>query len=516
MVIDGLRGSLEKPEQRSTARLEAHDDLDARQAGEVSTAVSSTSEAASQPRGGSGGGGGAHDLVVVANRLPVRRGSDGGWSMSPGGLVSAVKPVMERRPGAWIGWSGEVDDHLGAFEHEGITLRPVSLTQDDIDDFYEGFSNGTLWPLYHGGIQPANIHRHWWDAYRRVNERFAKAAIETVGPGGTVWVHDYHLQLVPALVREARPDVSIAFFLHTPFPPTELLLRLPWREELAKGLMGADIIGLQTKIDTRHVLALCRRVLGLPEVTLAESHVDVVWEGRAVRIGAYPIAIDTEQVQALAADTATQEAAVALRASLGNPRWVILGVDRLDYTKGIDARLRALAELLEEGRLHADDVALVQVATPSRKDVIGYSEMRVEVERLSGAINGDFASVGHPVVHYLHQSFSFEELMVMYLAADVMLVTPYRDGMNLVAKEYVAARLDGTGTILLSEFAGTAEEFVEALTCNPFDIDGMKNAIMHALGMPVAEQTNILNALQARLQASSVHDWARNFLGELD
>ena len=457
-----------------------------------------------------------HGFVVAANRLPVRKVDDGGWALSPGGLVTALTPVMKARESAWIGWSGDIDDALPPFRHDDVTLHPVNLSQREHDNYYEGFSNGTIWPLYHSGALSTQYHRHWWDAYRRVNERFARQAIISTAEGGTLWVHDYHLQLVPEMVRNARPDLKIGFFLHTPFPPGELFHRLPWRENIARGLMGADIIGFQTPDDARHFLNVCRRVLDMPAVLIDEPSVTMPWNGRDVTIGSFPISVDVDAVEALATDPSVVAAAEQLRIDVGSPRKLLLGVDRLDYTKGIDVRLRALKELLESGEVAADDVAFIQVATPSRDDVRGYSDMREQIERLVSEINGNFARMGHPVVQYLHQSFGFEDLMAMYRAADVMLVTPYRDGMNLVAKEFVASKIDDQGSLILSEFAGTAQEFTEARLCNPFDLDGVKNVLRQALQSPPEEQARRMSAMRATLKANTVHDWAGRFLKELD
>ncbi|MCP3936451.1 MAG: trehalose-6-phosphate synthase [Actinomycetia bacterium] len=455
-----------------------------------------------------------HEFVIAANRLPVRQ-TDDGWVLSPGGLVTALIPVMKNRSSSWIGWSGEPGVELAPFEHDGLDLDPVTLDQDDFDDYYEGFSNGTIWPLYHSGALSTQYHRHWWEAYRRVNRRFAERAMATTAENGTLWVHDYHLQLVPQLVRDGRPDLRTGFFLHTPFPPAELFQRLPWREQIARGLLGADIVGFQTPDDAQDFLSVCRRMLDTPGTFLDDGQATLEWEGREVTVGAFPISIDMHEIERKAVDPETIAAAADLWVQVGSPKTLLLGVDRLDYTKGIDVRLRALHELLIDGAVDAADVAFIQVATPSRDDVRGYAETRDQVERLVSEINGDFASMGVPVVHYLHQSFSFDELLTMYVAADVMLVTPFRDGMNLVAKEFVAAKLSGRGTLVLSEFAGTAQELTDAFLCNPFDLDGVKRVLLAAMNAPVEEQERRMRAMRERLTNHTVHDWAGKFLREL-
>lgn len=459
-----------------------------------------------------------HDLVIAANRLPVRRQvrDRQQWELAPGGLVTALAPVMRSGGGAWIGWTGEVDDRPDPFVHDGISLQPVGLSSREHDEYYEGLSNGTIWPLYHSGIHPAHIDRAWWRTYETVNQRFADAIVEAAAPDAVVWIHDYHLQLVPAMVRSRRDDVRIGFFLHTPFPPSELFLRLPWRARIAAGMLGADVIGFQTPADARHFAASVHRVLDV-EATSQDDGEDgtrnaVRWQGRTVRFGAHPISIDTDAVETLADSQEVRRRAVALRRRIGSPKTVLLGVDRLDYTKGIDARLEAYLELLREGALDPEQVVFIQIATPSRASVLGYRDMRDRIERLVGEINGEFGTLGRTPVHYLRRNHSFEELVAYYRLADVMVVTPYRDGMNLVAKEYVASRTENTGVLLLSEFAGTAAEFRQAVMCNPFDVDGLKTALCDAINMGPDEQKQRMAPMRRRLHEHTVDDWADIFL----
>ena len=461
-----------------------------------------------------------HDVVIAANRLPVRLDGEGGWALSPGGLVTAMTAVMEGRDAVWIGWdgglAGEDEEDAPPARFGDMALRAVSLSETDYGDYYEGFSNGTLWPLYHNGLLSTRFRRSWWAAYRRVNEQFANAAIEATAPDGTLWIHDYHLQLVPAFVRAARPDIRIGLFLHTPFPPSQLLMRLPWREEITDGLLATDVIGFQTPTDARNFLALAHRMGRTDETMPVDPVTEIKVEGRRVAVGSFPISVDVDRIDRLVRDPATIAAAEAFRAELGSPKHLLLGVDRLDYTKGIDARLKAFRELLRDGAIDPDDVAFVQVATPSRDDVRGYSSTRTEIEQLVGAINGDFAQLGKPVLHYLHQNLPFEKLVELFVAADVMLVTPFEDGMNLVAKEYIACRTDGTGVLVLSEFAGTAVELHQALLCNPFDTAGTKRVIETALHLPVEEQRQRVRAMRAHLWSNTVHDWAEGFFRHLD
>ncbi|MFN3216237.1 MAG: trehalose-6-phosphate synthase [Acidimicrobiales bacterium] len=458
-----------------------------------------------------------HDLVIAANRLPVRRQARNPelWELAPGGLVTALAPVMRTGGGAWIGWTGEVDDQPAPFVHEGISLHPVSISAREHDEYYEGLSNGTIWPLYHSGIHPAHIDRQWWRAYEAVNRRFAETIVEVAAPAAVVWIHDYHLQLVPAMVRARREDVRIGFFLHTPFPPSELFLRLPWRAQIAAGMLGADVIGFQTPADARHFASSIHRVLDIEstdEDGEEGTRNEVRWQDRTVRFGAHPISIDTAAVEALSDSEEVRRRSQALRRRIGSPETVLLGVDRLDYTKGIDARLEAYLELLREGALDPEQVVFIQIATPSRPSVLGYRDMRDRIERLVGEINGEFGSLGRTPVHYLRRNHSFEELVAYYRLADVMVVTPYRDGMNLVAKEYVASRTDDTGVLLLSEFAGTAAEFHQAILCNPFDVDGLKTALCAAIDMGLEEQKQRMAPMRQRLHDHTVDDWADIFL----
>jgi trehalose 6-phosphate synthase len=320
-------------------------------------------------------------------------------------------------------------------------------------------------------------------------------------------VHDYHLQLVPALLRARRPDLRIGFFLHIPFPPQELFLRLPLREEILRGLLAADVVGLQRVVAAENVAAVARRLLGATGAP-PEVHLD----DRIVHVSAHPISIDVGEIDEIARRPETTQRAALLRARLGHPDKVVLGVDRLDYTKGIDARLQAFRRYLTEEVEDRRSVVMVQVAVPSRGGVEGYDDERRRVEQLVGAINGEFSSLGYPVVHYLHQSFELEELVSLYRAADVMLVTPLRDGMNLVAKEFAAARVDDTGVLVLSEFAGAADELIEAVSVNPHDIDQLTRNLSAALSMPDDEASTRMQAIRKTIAHHDVFAWADGFL----
>lgn len=514
------------------------------------------------------------DFLIVSNRLPVEAGPAGGpvqWKASPGGLVSALQPVVTKNGGAWVGWAGEpaeeadllavrretedvggrtwpgprepgrwwedtgqfslvpqpspiqegpvspVHEDLRAIGSSGPYAIPVALSAAEVASYYEGFCNATIWPLYHDVIAPPVYSRRWWHSYVEVNRRFADTVAAHAALGATVWVHDYQLQLCPAMLRELRPDLRIGFFNHIPFPPYDLFAQLPWRREVIEGLLGADLIGFQTADGADNFLRACRRLTGHhAQGSLIQVKRDDGVGVRMVRAGAFPISVDAAELSALAQRPEVRRRAREIREEVGNPKCLLFGVDRLDYTKGILHRLRAYGELLKEGKLGPPDAVLIQVASPSRGEVEEYQRLRDELERAVGSMNGDFSPVGHPAVHYLHQSFPKEEMAALYLAADVALVTPLRDGMNLVAKEYVACRYDGGGRLVLSEFTGAASELTGAFMVNPHDIDSLKAQIMAAVGAPEQEAARRMRRMRKRIFDHDVHRWAAEFLGALE
>jgi trehalose 6-phosphate synthase len=472
---------------------------------------------------------GDSEFVVVANRLPIdmERLPDGTttWKRSPGGLVTAMEPLLRRRRGAWIGWPGVADednDVCAALEPivaDDLMLYPVRLTAVDVAEYYEGFSNAMLWPLYHDVIVKPIYHREWWDRYVEVNRRFAEVTARAAGNGATVWVQDYQLQLVPKMLRMLRPDLTIGFFLHIPFPPVELFMQMPWRTEITEGLLGADLVGFHLPGGAQNFLELARRLIGANtsralvgvRARFGEVHVGL----RTVKVGAFPISIDSAALDRKARKRDVRRRAREIRAELGDPRKVLLGVDRLDYTKGIEVRLKAFAELVDEGRVNRDDTVLVQLATPSRERVESYRVLRDDIERQVGRMNGEFGEVGHPIVQYLHRPVARDDLIAFFVAADVMLVTPLRDGMNLVAKEYVACRSDLGGALVLSEFTGAAAELRQAYLVNPYDLEGVKHAIEAALNQEPEEGRRRMRSLRRQVLAHDVDRWARSFLDAL-
>lgn len=450
-------------------------------------------------------------LVVAANRLPVRWDPEEKlWTTSPGGLVSALAPILRERGGVWVGWNGTAGGEAERFEAEGIENQTVPLDATDVDDHYHGFCNATIWPLYHDAIRPPEFHRHWWRRHQEVNRRFAEGVLEVSDGKGLVWVHDYQLQLVPAMVRDQQPDSRIGFFLHIPFPPPEIFERLPWRRLILEGLLGADYLAFQTRRAALNFAASAREFAGARGPAGA-----LRYDGREIRAEPVPIAIDTAHYAGAAAEVEVQQLGAALRRDLGDPETIILGVDRLDYTKGIDLRLRVLETFFDEHPDLEGKVSLVQISVPSRQDVEEYQEIRRQVEELVGRVNGRFGQAGWLPVHYVYRSVPFEELIGAYSTADVMLVTPLRDGMNLVAKEYVATRLDDSGVLILSEFAGAAEQLEEALLVNPYDLDALAATIHRAVVMEEDEKRRRMRRLRRKVTRWDVHRWARHCLDSL-
>ncbi len=460
-------------------------------------------------------------LVIVSNRLPVtvRPGLDGGEpqvARSPGGLATGLAGPHQESAGLWIGWPGDTSaltpEHRERVRQqlEADRLVPVDLTAEEVSGYYEGFSNRVLWPLFHYLLDYIPVEAMQWELYRRVNARFADAVAERAQPDDTIWVQDYQLCLVPALLRERLPSARIGFFLHIPFPSSEVVQALPWRDELLRGLLGADLVGFHTSLYARQFAGALRRLLGL--VVQGDR---ALYQGRAVRLGAYPMGIDAEGFAREAQRPEVVARAEEIRREAGGAR-LLLGIDRLDYTKGIRRRLLALDRLLERTPELRGRVTLVQIAVPSRTAIAEYEEFRQDVDEVVGRVNGAHGTTSWSPVRYLYRSFPRSELAAFYRAADVMLVTPLRDGMNLVAKEFVASRPDERGVLLLSELCGAAAELTDAVLVNPYDVDGTSEAILRALSMPESEQRERMRALRERVLAWDVHRWVRTFLQDLE
>ncbi len=458
-------------------------------------------------------------ILIVSNRLPVTIKSDRGEpaiANSAGGLATGLRSVHQSSDSLWIGWPGDVS-HFDSTQRERIDhnlleqrLVPVHLTQAEIARHYEGFSNGVLWPLFH--YLTDKIQRDsWrnWGVYAAGNQRFADVAARHYQRGDVVWVHDYQLSLVPQLLRRILPEARIGFFLHIPFPSSEVFRILPWRTEILEGLLGADLIGFHTYSYVTHFSGALLRIL-----RLESEDGKLEYGGREVRFGAFPMGVDAAEFDNLANDQTVVAETESIKNKSGD-RKLLVGVDRLDYTKGLGRRMLAIERLFEREPSLRKKVRLVQVVVPSRTRVDVYEQLKRQLDEFAGRINGAYGTVDAVPIHYLYRSISRRQLVALFRAADVMLVTPLRDGMNLIAKEFVASRVDEQGVLLLSEFAGAAAELAEALHVNPYDVDRVAQLIKKALNMPAEEQGARMRALRRRVQAYDVHRWARTFLDEL-
>ena len=460
------------------------------------------------------------ELVIVAHRLPFElvEGDDGilACRRSPGGLVSALQSALRNRRALWIGSAGRSSDHAAADVADTevaaeCELNEIVLDREDSGPHHFGVCTGAIWPLYHNSVVAPEYLETDFTAYRRVNEIFAARAAERAAQGGTVWVHDYQLQLVPAMLRRLRPDVRIGFFLHIPFPPDELFEQMPWHKQLLDGILGADLIGFQTERDAAHFLAATQRFVGL-RVDAGRVQIDDSVSRRDVVVGCFPVGIDAERYAAAAAMPEVIERASQIRRELGNPHKLIVAIDRLDYTKGIDLRIHAFAELTADRTAHDRDVVMVQIALLTREAVPEYRHHRRDIERLVTRTNDTYGGNDRLRVDYVQQPLDLLELVAMYVAADVMMVTPRSDGMNLVAKEYVATRLHDDGALILSEFAGAALQLDAAWLVDPHDIAQLNTAMAAALEADQPELQQRMSALRAHVHEYDVDRWFQLFL----
>lgn len=457
-------------------------------------------------------------LLIVSNRLPVTVKSERGEirvTESVGGLATGLRGPHQSGESLWVGWPGEIsrlDSRRVNLEKKLSELRtvPVYLTQSEINRYYEAFSNGVLWPLFH--YQTDRLQRDaWrhWKTYLDVNQRFAEVVAEHYRTGDLVWVHDYQLTLVPAMLRRLLPEARIGFFLHIPFPSSEVFRILPWRTKILEGILGADLIGFHTYSYMRHFVRALLLVLGV------ESEGELLSYGdRKILLGVFPIGVDAAEFGRLANDKAVLAKVETIRQESGG-RKLIVGVDRLDYTKGLPRRMLAMDRLLEREPSLRDKVRMIQVVVPSRTKVDSYERYRRKLDELVGRINGAYATVNSVPIHYLYRSVPQTELVALYRSADLMLVTPLRDGMNLVAKEFVASRTDEDGILILSEFAGAAEELPEAVSINPYDIDGVATTIKKNLTLPEEERRARMRVLRSRVLTYDSYYWADNFITAL-
>ncbi|GAA4356393.1 hypothetical protein GCM10023185_20140 [Hymenobacter saemangeumensis] len=455
--------------------------------------------------------------IIVSNRLPtkVQRNNEGlSFKPSEGGLATGLGSIYRQDGNVWVGWPGllvedPAEEKQIAEALQGDSMAPVFLSEVEIENFYEGFSNSTLWPTFHYFPQFATYEPAHWQAYVAVNEKFCRAVLELAGPDDTIWVHDYQLLLLPQLLRQQRPDCTIGFFLHIPFPSYELLRVLPWRRQLLEGMLGADLIGFHTFGYMRHFLSSVSQLLGLPN-----QNGQVELPTRSVLVDAFPMGIDYEHYVQAAGSEAAQQHEATYREALRGSR-VVLSIDRLDYSKGIAQRLRAFEQLLQRHPEWVGQVSLLMVVVPSRDQVAQYASLKQEIDELVGRINASFSTIDWNPIYYFYRSFPLEELAALYRLAEVGLVTPVRDGMNLVAKEFVACKTDNRGVLILSERAGAARELSDALLINPTDLEGMAEALHQALTMPADEQEQRMTAMRELVREYNVFAWSKLFMYQL-
>ena len=457
-------------------------------------------------------------LIIISNRLPLKANKlENGqfeFSRSEGGLTTGLDSLEMDLEKHWVGWPGafaettdeqtEITKHLDTFK-----FHPVFLTAEHIQNYYEGYSNNTLWPLCHYFYAFVEYENKYWEAYKEVNEMFCQAAIPLIEPGDIVWVQDYQLMLLPQLLRKAVPGISIGYFHHIPFPSYELFRVLPERNELLKGLLGADLIGFHTYDYMRHFVSACERVLDL-HFKLDQVSLD----NRIAFVDSFPMGINYSLYYDTAILPQVQQKALELKNSFGSHK-LILSVDRLDYSKGIIHRLKGFALFLEKHPEYKEKVSMAMIIVPSRDKVDRYADLKTKIDEMIGHINGMYSTINWTPVYYFYHSFDFEELVAMYHIADIALITPLRDGMNLVAKEYIAAKRDTPGVLILSEMAGAAIELTDAIIVNPNDIEEIERAILEALEMPEAEQLKNLALMQKIVSKHTVNKWANDFVTEL-
>jgi trehalose 6-phosphate synthase/phosphatase len=459
-------------------------------------------------------------LIIASNRLPItitKRKGKFRVQSSTGGLVTALGGLEKSQRRVWIGWPGipmspsnpEASDIKALLEPEDY--RPVFISRHDIDAYYHGFCNETIWPLFHYFVQFALYEKDYWKAYKRVNEAFCDEIMDIAEPDDIIWIHDYHLMILPKLLKEKLPVAKIGFFLHVPFPSSEIFRLIPWSKDIIEGLLGADLIGFHTFDYVRHFLESVRRVLGY-EHALGQ----IIVNYRAVKVDAFPMGVDYEKFSTAVHNPDVQKRMRSLRKEIGEYFKIILSIDRLDYTKGIPQRLEAFDLFLKRNPDYKGKAILIMVAVPSRTEVRRYKILKQQVDNLVGDINGRHGKIGWIPIWYLYRSFEFNDLAALYAISDVIFVTPVRDGMNLIAKEYVATKNDGNGVLILGEMAGTAKELIEAIIINPNDLETTANSLKLALEMPPEDRVSRMKTMRLRLKRYDVRRWVRDFMEKLD
>jgi trehalose 6-phosphate synthase/phosphatase len=455
--------------------------------------------------------------IIVSNRLPVKIQKKDDFILykpSEGGLATGLGSVYKEGHNVWIGWPGlSMEDpeerNIVIEDLEKENMRPVFLNEEEIKGFYEGFSNGTLWPTFHYFSQYAIYKQRHWESYKRVNQRYCDEIIKCAEPDDTIWIHDYQLLLLPQMLRKHLPDITIGFFQHIPFPSFEVFRLLPWRKELLHGMLGADLIGFHTYDDTRHFLSAVNRIAGKSNL-----HGKIQIDNRSVVVDSFPMGIDYDRYAEAAAAPETIGREVRYRAAIQNQK-LFLSVDRLDYSKGIPQRLKAFERFLSQHPEYIEKVALLMVVVPSRDKVGKYKELKEEIDEMVGRINGKYGAMNWNPIHYFYRSFPLHALSAFYRMADIALVTPMRDGMNLVCKEFIASKLEKKGVLILSEMAGASKELSDAILINPNDITQMTEAIHKALDMPEDEQVRHMDNMQRTIKRYNIHHWVKMFMSRL-
>lgn len=456
-------------------------------------------------------------LTIISNRSPYQIKEKFGqlsYEKNTGGLVSVLDEIMRTAGGTWIAW-GEKDNlpqQVGVPpDSPRYSLRLVSLTDTEVQNYYHGFSNRVLWPLCHYFLDRCHFRSDYWKSYVGVNEKFSRAFQNIPQDPDLIWIHDFHLTLLPARLRTQRSNLSIGFFWHIPFPASPVFRVLPWREEILRGLLGSDLIGFHLPLHAQNFLDCVKDVIGVPVDRATGS---IRYDGRTIRVGAFPVGIDFRRWNELASSPATQGKAQQIRKEVGVEH-IILGVDRLDYTKGIRERLLAYERFLDKYPEFHGKVCLIQVAVPSRTRIEEYRLLRREIDEAIGRITGRFSKRKWVPLRYLYHAFPIEEIAAYYSASDVALITPLRDGMNLVAKEYVASRIREDGALILSEFTGAAGTLTDATLVNPYDVDGLAEAIRLSLSTPEAEKRSRMQRLRQAVRERDVYWWCETFLQSL-
>lgn len=457
-------------------------------------------------------------ILIVSNRLPIKIEKANGelvYKPSEGGLATGLSSVYKQGENLWIGWPGIVLDKTK--DRNDVTrdlkeenMMPVFFSENEIEMFYEGFSNATLWPLFHYFNQFAIYDQHLFDAYKKANQKFCDIVVKAAKPGDIIWIHDYQLLLLPEMVRKKLPDIRIGFFQHIPFPSFEAFRLLPWRREILMGMLGSDLIGFHTYDDMRHFLSSVSRIAALPTT---RGVIDV--DARLVEVDSFPMGIDYKKYKAAASAPETLKREVDYRTSIGKQK-LMVSIDRLDYSKGIPQRLIAFELFFEAHPEFLGLVSLIMIVVPSRDNVGEYKRLKEEIDLLVGRINGKLGTIHWTPIHYFYRSFSLHSLSAFYRMADVALVTPMRDGMNLVCKEYIASKLDQRGVLILSEMAGAAKELSDAILINPNDINKMVEAVHTALTMPPEDQMVHISTMQDSLKRYNIHHWVKIFMVKLN